>query len=181
MDNIEEEQDPALTADTKSKSQAKREMHALQQLGKSLVALSPLQLRQVPIPEALQDAIAEAHQIHSRGAMKRQVQYIGKIMRHLDTAPIEQVLAQFNQLHRTESARLHDAEQLRARLLTHGDAALTDVLTRFPQADRVQLRQLVRQAQKSDNVKYRRSLFRLLNDLINHEITSEQPSDSIPS
>jgi len=159
------EQDP----EGKSKSQAKREMHALQKLGESLVALSSVQLRKVPMPEALQDAVEAAKEMRSRGALKRQMQFIGKVMRRLDAEPIAQALAQFDQVKLAETERLHEVEQLRADLLEHGDAALKGVLQRFPSADRMQLRQLVRQAQKSDNIKYRRSLFQMLKALLHAE------------
>ena len=171
------EDDEGLEPEAKSKSQAKREMHALQKLGESLVALSATQLRKVPMPEALQDAVEAAQNIRSRGALKRQMQFIGKVMRRLDAAPIELALAEFDQLRCVETARLHEAEQLRDLLLQQGDAALGDILTRFPEADRAQLRQLFRQAQKSDNLKYRRSLFRFLHELVSAEVIPESSSE----
>lgn len=80
--------------ETPSKSQRKRDMDALQQLGESLLALSRAQLDRLDLPESLLRAIQEAKIIPSRGAKRRQLQYIGKLMRHVDPAPIRAFLDQ---------------------------------------------------------------------------------------
>ena len=71
-----------------SKSQLKREMHALQELGEQLVALSLDQLKKVPMPDALADAVREAKRMTKHEARRRQMQYVGKLMRNVDPAPI---------------------------------------------------------------------------------------------
>ena len=128
-----------------SKSAKKREMTALQQLGTRLVQLPPAQLEQIPIDDArLSEAIQQARRISQRGGLRRQLQYIGKLMRDIDPAPIQAALAQLDGLNREQSARLHQLEQLRDALINEGDAALGAVLNAFPAADRQHLRQLVR-------------------------------------
>ena len=128
-----------------SKSARKREMTALQQLGTRLVTLPPAQLEKIPIADPrLDEAIQQARRISQRGGLRRQLQYIGKLMRDIDPEPIQAALAQLDGQHREQSARLHQLEQLRDLLINQGDAALGTVLNAFPGADRQHLRQLVR-------------------------------------
>ena len=70
-----------------SKSQRKREAHALQALGESLVKLNKSALSQIPLSDDLRNAIEEAQHLSQRGALKRQLQYIGKLMRQSDVTP----------------------------------------------------------------------------------------------
>lgn len=76
-----------------SKSQRKREMHELQALGERLVALPEARLRAMPLPPELLDAVLEARAISARGGRKRQLQYIGRLMREVDAEPIRAALA----------------------------------------------------------------------------------------
>jgi ribosome-associated protein len=76
-----------------SKSARKREAHALQKLGEELVALRAVELARLPLPETLRDAIDEARRLTSRGALARQRQYIGKLMRDIDVEPILAAMA----------------------------------------------------------------------------------------
>ncbi len=128
-----------------SKSAKKRAMTALQDLGTRLVQLTPAQLEQIPIEDArLSEAVLQARKISQRGGRRRQLQYIGKLMRTIDPTPIQAALEKLDGVHQEESARLHQLEQLRDTLIRDGDAALGAVLAVFPDADRQQLRQLVR-------------------------------------
>lgn len=131
-----------------SKSQLKREAHALQALGEELVALSPETLAPLDLPEKLLDALALARQIKQHGARKRQMQYIGKLMRSIDPEPIQALLDQRKQAQRQQAQRLHVVEDWRDRLVAEGDAALGDFITRYPTVERAELRQLVRNAQR---------------------------------
>ena len=79
-----------------SKTQKKREVEALQKLGASLIALAPAQLDTLELPGELLAAVREAQRIKSHEAKRRQVQYIGKLMRSLDPAPVRAALAQLN-------------------------------------------------------------------------------------
>lgn len=152
-----------------SKSQRKRESHALQALGEALVALSTERLAAMPLPEALREAVLEAQRIRQRGAHKRQLQYIGRLMRELDAAPIQAALDDLQQTSQEAVARQHRLERWRDRLLEEGDVALEPLLEEYPDADRQHLRQLVRNAQRErDRSKPPRSarmLFRYLREL----------------
>jgi len=127
-----------------SKSQMKREMLALQDLGERLVALHREQLNQLDLPEELMSAILMAQSIGKRGAKKRQLQYIGRIMRNVDA---DHILQEYNRvtLHSAESInQLHRIEKWREKLIESGDEALSEFISEFPGADRQQLRSLVR-------------------------------------
>lgn len=153
-----------------SKSQLKRESHALQELGAELVALPASKLAKIPLPEELAEAIALAQRIKQRGGRKRQLQYIGKLLRKIDAEPIRQAMSALKNEANRESARLHRLEQWRDRLVAEGDAALTALLDEQPAADRQHLRQLVRnarrEAEQNKPPKAARELFRYLRELM---------------
>lgn len=111
-----------------SKSQRKRDMHALQELGEELVALQPARLRSLALPESLLEAIEQAQRISSREGRRRQLQLIGKLMRQVDADPIRDALAVDGNRHRQEVALMHSAEHWREQLLAESDA-----LARFRQ------------------------------------------------
>jgi ribosome-associated protein len=132
-----------------SKTRRKAAMHALQDLGEALVALEPRQLArlsgEVELPETLRDAIAQARTITAWGARKRQLQYIGRLMRDVDPAPIERWLAALAEGHAEGAARQHALERWRERLL--GDPGALDALAaERPGLDRPQLRALIAKA-----------------------------------
>ena len=155
----------------KSKTQKKRDAEALQTLGLQLTQLSDEQLQQVPLPENLLDAILTARKIHQHGGLKRQQQYIGKLMRNLDPQPIEQVLNQFQMKRKRETTQFHQIEQWRDQLINNSSTAMDEVLSQFPDLDRQYLRQLVRNAQDGSNEqkskKAARKLFQYLQEASN--------------
>jgi ribosome-associated protein len=161
--------------DTISKSQRKRDMHALQTLGEELVELSRERLNRLDLPEPLLDAILEAQRIKAHEGRRRQMQYVGKLMRDVDAAPIAAQLEQWKQPGRKE-ARLHQqTETWREQLLS--DAAALDALcTKFPHADKARFAELVQQTHWENDQgkppKAARALFRLLNDLLHSETTT---------
>lgn len=165
--------DTAQDEQAKSKSQLKREMHALQELGEQLVALPADQFKKIQLADELQEAILDARRIHQHGARKRQLQYIGKLMRNLDAEPIQQQLATLQGQSHQAAQALHRIERWRDELLQEGDAALAKLLAQYPQADRQYLRQLLRNAKKeyleNKPPKSARSLFRYLRELVNGE------------
>ena len=132
--------------DRPSKSQIKREMQHLQELGEQLSKLSPEALAKIAIADALRDAIAEHRRLKGREALRRHRQYIGRLMRDEDAGAIEQALEAAQSGSVEEKRRLHLTEQWRDRLLERGDSALADFLAEFPGADRQHLRQLLRTA-----------------------------------
>jgi ribosome-associated protein len=131
-----------------SKSQRKRDMHKLQDLGEQLEKLSAKQLEKMDLPDALRQAISEVHSIHSRSAQKRQRQYIGRLMRDVDPIPIKQHLVDLLDQSRHASHQLHQIEHWRDKLLKDGDSALSELLKEHPKLDRQHLRQLMRSAHK---------------------------------
>jgi ribosome-associated protein len=153
-----------------SKSQLKRESHAMSDLGRTLVELPQHKLNKIPLEEDLKEAITLARRIKERGGHKRQLQYIGKLLRIADAEPILAALHKLEIEHAQENARLHRLEQWRDRLLKEGDSALGELLAQQPDADRQQLRQLLRSAQKEREQnkppKSARELFKFLRDNI---------------
>lgn len=152
-----------------SRSQLKRDMEALQRLGEELVALPENQLASIPLPEKLRDAVEFARRITSHGALKRQRQYIGKLMRDVDPAPIRTRLDELRNADRLTKARFQQTERWRDRLIAEGDAALSEFLSQCPNADRQQLRQLMRaateEARSGQPLRHSRALFRYIQSL----------------
>nr|WP_306437333.1 ribosome biogenesis factor YjgA [Cupriavidus taiwanensis] len=149
----------------KSKSQRKRDMTALQDLGAELEALAKDRLARVPMPEALADAIREARRINSHEGKRRQMQYVGKIMRGLEDEEVEvirQALEGFKGTSKAETARMHLIERWRELLLAD-DAALTRFLGEHPGIDVQALRNTIRNARKEKELnkppRYFRELF----------------------
>ncbi|UTW14009.1 ribosome biogenesis factor YjgA [Marinobacterium rhizophilum] len=131
-----------------SKSQVKREMNALQDLGKKLVALNKDQLAKVPLDETLREAIDECRRLKKGEAIRRQLQYIGRLMRLADSDAISQTLDSFEAGKQAHDAHFHRLERWRDRLINGTPSDLTDYVAAFPGADVQHLRQLVRNAQK---------------------------------
>lgn len=167
----EKREEDAWTADDPpSKSARKRQMLSLQAMGESLLDLNDKQLAKIPIgDERLIATIRECRQIHSKSARKRHLQYIGKLMREIDTAPIEQALAELRHARQHSNNAFHELEQLRADVLSGGADAVELAMSRFPGADRQHLRQLVLQHQREvvqgKPPAASRKLFRYLQDL----------------
>ena len=151
-----------------SKTQVKKAMQALQDVGAQLVALSRDRLAKVPMPDNLRSAIQEAQRITSHGARRRQMQYIGKLMRTVDAEPIEAALEAFAGNSREEIARQHRIEQLRDDLIAD-EKVLHRVAEMWPDADLQQLRVFRRNAIKEREAgkppRAYRELFRALRDL----------------
>jgi len=163
----EEEQDIDLPP---SKTRIKQQMHDLQALGEELVALGKDQLAQLDLPDNLRDAIREMHRINKFGAQRRQLQYIGRLMRDLeDTAPIVAKLNAWKGVSQEHTVHLHLLERWRDRLL-ESDQALTELLAAHPETDVQRLRTLIRNAQKEKEAgkppKNYREIFQVLRELI---------------
>lgn len=122
-------------------------MHALQELGATLVTLTPAQLARLDLPERLVDAIGAAKSITRFEARRRQMQFIGKLMRDIDPAPIAAHVQALRQSRQRENARQHEIETWRDRLLA-GEDALIDFAARAPGVDTQHLRTLIRNARK---------------------------------
>ena len=150
-----------------SKSERKRQMHALQQLGERLVALPQAELDAINIEdERLREAVDQARRIKARGGLRRQLQFIGKLMRSIDSSAIEAALKARDQRHGNSVQRLHQIESARDKLLSDGDNALGEILSAWPAAEPALLRQWHRQypreVNKGNERAHRRKLFRYL-------------------
>jgi ribosome-associated protein len=125
-----------------SKTRRKQAVHELQALGEELVELNENQLATVDLPESLLDAVMHARTITKHEARRRQMQYIGKLMRRVDPAPIRTALDAFQAPSRSQAALHKRIESWRERLLAE-PAASRELLTEYPQADIRQLGTLI--------------------------------------
>jgi ribosome-associated protein len=155
-----------------SKTQLKMQMNALQKLGESLIDLSPASLAKIPMDEDLLDAVLLARRIlRKKEGYRRQLQLIGKLMRHRDVQPIEQALLVIQNSHQKATGAVHKLEVLRDEILLKGEDKIEAALVEHPQLDRQKLRQLLRQANKQQAEqkppKAARELFKYLKQAIN--------------
>ena len=130
-----------------SKTRRKQDSHELQSLGVALTEMPEDRLTSLPLSEALLDAVREWKRTRSHEGKRRQMQFIGKLMRRADEEPIRQAVAEMQLGRARDSLALHDAEHWRAELIASDDAA-TRWITEHPEADAQQLRSLVRGARK---------------------------------
>jgi ribosome-associated protein len=133
--------------DRPSKTQLKKDSHELQALGEALVALPDNRIVDLPIAERLRDAVAEYKRTKSFEGKRRQMQYIGKLMRKDDVEPIREAVAAMQLGRAKDSLALHEAERWRVELLASDDA-LTRWTSEHPASDLQQLRSLIRAARK---------------------------------
>jgi ribosome-associated protein len=129
-----------------SKSMRKREASAAQDLGTRLIALKEAEITALELPERLHDAILLAKRITSRGGLARQRQYIGKLMRDIDPAPIETALAAESKVGAIDAEKHKRVEAWRLRLLTEGTKALDELVAWRPDADRKVIQALIQKA-----------------------------------
>jgi ribosome-associated protein len=130
-----------------SKTRIKREMHARQDIGEALVELPQARLDELDLPERLRDAVLHARTISKFGALRRQLQYIGRLMRDVDASAIEARLEAWNGQSRQAAVHLHQLERWRERLVAD-DGAMEELLGAYPGADAPRLRALVRNARR---------------------------------
>ena len=130
-----------------SKTQLKKASHDLQDLGEALVALPDDRLETLPISETLLDAVREFKRTRSHEGRRRQMQYIGKLMRRTDAEPIREAVAALQLGSAKDTLALHNAERWRVELIAEDDA-LTRWMVEHPNTDLQQLRSLVRSARK---------------------------------
>ena len=162
--------------DRPSKSQRKRDMDALQELGEELANLSRDRLKKIDIPDNLRAALLDAQRFKHE-ARRRQLQYIGRLMRNIDPAPLRAVLDEINGLSAAANARQHALERLRVRLL-EDEGVLGEIIRRHPGADHQHLRQLRRAALKEQELakppRAYREIFRVLRDLEGKEHDTDE-------
>ena len=161
---VEEEVQP-------SRTKRKHDDQALQDLGEALVAVSEEKLAELDLPERLRDAVMEARAISKFGALRRQMQYIGRLMREEgDAETIRARLDAWKGVSVEETARLHLIERWRLRLLNE-EKALEELITEYPRSDIRQLRTLMRNAKREAEAgkppKSFRELFHVLRETLN--------------
>lgn len=130
-----------------SRSQRKRDVEVLQEIGERLVTLNASQLGQLNLPDNLRDAVKEAKRLTANGAIRRQKQYIGKLMRNIDPTSIVAKFAEWDGSSREQAAKFHQLERWRDRLLAD-DQAISDLVLAHPRVDVQRMRTLIRNAHK---------------------------------
>lgn len=152
-----------------SKTKIKKQMLDLQDIGEQLVGLSTDKLKELDLPERLFDAVHEMKRINKFGAQRRQMQYIGRLMRDVEPAPIVAKLEAWSGKSHQHIAWLHQIERWRDRLLEN-EGALTELLADHPAADAQRLRTLIRNAHKEKELlkppKSYREIFQVLRDIM---------------
>lgn len=160
------------TPDKPSKSQIKREMEALQDMGEELVELGRDQLKKIDLPDDLREAVRDWQRFTKHEARRRQMQYIGRLMRDIDPEPIRAALDEIKGISAAATARQHALERLRTRLL-EDEAVIGEIARDYPGTDLQHLRQLRRNALKEQEQQKPprafRELFRVLRELDNNE------------
>lgn len=166
--------------DRPSKSQRKRDNQALQETGVQLVALNADQLARLGLPERLLSAVVAAQRIRDFEGRRRQMQYIGKLMREVDPAPIRAKLAQWHGVAREHTATQHLIERWRVRLLSD-DGALTQFAAEYPRGELQRLRSLVASVKRERAAgrapRNYRELFRVLREIIARPLATENTED----
>ena len=134
--------------DLPSRSQLKRENQELRDMGEQLVLLGKSQLEKITLDDSLKAAIKEARRLKNLDARRRQLQYIGKLLRNIDVTDIKYSLEKLN--HQSQTFRQHFAklEEWRDRFINEGNNAIEDFIAQYPEANRQQLRNLQRQANR---------------------------------
>lgn len=170
MTMIDQYRDDSFDAEKPSKSERKREMQSLQDIGTRIVKLSPGDLAHIPLEGLLQEAVLTARRITgSHEGLRRQMQYVGKLMRTVDTRAIEAALRDLESGRQEHNQQFHQLEALRDELLAAGVNGMDKALVLYPNADRQHLRQLITAAVKEKELlkppAAARKLFRYLREL----------------
>lgn len=155
-----------------SKTRRKREMHELQALGERLVELNAGQLAAIALPEGLRDAVQEARRVTRHEARRRQLQYIGRLMREVDAEPIREKLKVWNGLSAEHVARVRRIERWRVRLIDE-EGALDELARAYVGIDTRRLRALTRSAREEREAgkppRSYRELFRALREILGED------------
>ncbi|RJP81080.1 MAG: DUF615 domain-containing protein [Desulfobacteraceae bacterium] len=140
--------DKGQNVEPKSRTQKKKEAILLQELGERLVKLSSQQLETIGLPKEISEEIRFAKTLTQHGAYRRQMQYIGALMREIDPEPVSQALSVIEGGDYKKARMFHQLEYWRDELITGNDALLEEIIIEYPNTERQRLTQLVRSAQK---------------------------------
>ena len=157
-----------------SKSELKRQAKEHQKLGESLVNLTPAHLATVPLDEELADAVNVARSVsRKKEGFRRQIQFIGKLLRQRDNTAIEEAMAKLVNQHQASNVAFYRLEKAREAVIEQGDSAIQSLIEEYPELDRQKLRQFHRQIKKEreKNAPPRafRELFQYLKEVISEE------------
>ncbi|MBU3915842.1 DUF615 domain-containing protein [bacterium] len=149
----------------KSRTRLKKEMKDLQSVGEKLIKLSSKQLDSIQLPENLRTAVQDTIGL-KKEARRRQMQYIGKLMRKINHDAIDLAIRQIEQAESSVVHSFHQLERWRTGLIAGDEAIEAEVFKQLPSIDQQQLNQLVRNSQKESSSgkppKSSRALFRYL-------------------
>ena len=164
-----------------NKTQIKREIKVLNELGQELIKMPDSALKKVPLSDVMRQAIKDGKRFQ-RGALQRQLRRIASLMQEEDVNAIQLELARQKQPSKQQTAELHQLEQWRDRLIACDEGLLTDLIDQFPVIDRQHIRQLVRNAaneqKRNKPPKSARLLFKYLAEIKRTTPTSEVPEPS---
>ena len=151
--------------DLPSRSQLKRDSQELRDMGEQLVLMPNAHLDKITLDSSLLAAIKEARRLKNPDARRRQIQYIGKLLRNIDLTEIRYSVEKLN--HQSQTFRQHFAmlEQWRDRLIDEGNSAIEEFLIDYPNADRQQIRNLSRQAGRGKTSAAKTKLFKYLKEI----------------
>jgi ribosome-associated protein len=151
--------------DLPSRSQLKRDSQKLRDIGEQLVLMPNAHLDKITLESSLLAAIKEARRLKNSDARRRQIQYIGKLMRNMDLTEIKYSVEKLN--HQSQTFRQHFAmlEQWRDRLIEDGNSAIEEFLIAYPNADRQKIRNLSRQAGRGKTGSAKTKLFKYLKEI----------------
>lgn len=159
-----------------NKTQIKREIKVLNELGQELIKMPDSALKKVPLSDGMREAIKDGKRFQ-RGALQRQLRRIASLMQEEDVDAIQLELARQKQPSKQQTAEFHQLEQWRDRLIAGDDALLTDLIDQFPVIDRQHIRQLVRNAvneqKRNKPPKSARLLFKYLAEIKRTTPTSD--------
>ncbi len=165
----ETEEEMVPETEGKSRTKAKHEVEALQRLGERLIELSKEQIKSMAIPDDLKREVLFAKTITRHGAKRRQLQYIGSIMRDIDPESVVTAIDRLSMARAMASSKFKKMEQLRDELIQGNQTSLNSFIDDHPQADRQRLRQLARNAKNEIAAekppKSSRALFKYIREL----------------
>ena len=157
----------------KSKTQIKKDMLELTELGHQLAKLKAEELAQIPLDDELLSAIKESHNITQNSARKRHFQFIGKLIRKADSDAILEAHNSLQDKHNNAARRLHAVENWRDKLLSGENSEFESFVKHYPNADRQQIRALIRSAAKEKQSQKppasARKLFKLIRDTLDSD------------
>lgn len=172
---------PKTEYDRPSKSQLKRDSTALQDLGRELGELPRERLRELDLPEKLLEALLAYQTITAHEGKRRQFQYIGRLMRDVDPAPLREALERFSGASKAEVYDMHLAERWRERLLGEDAAVFAEFAGAYPRTDLQQLRVLIRNAKKEREAGKPPRDFRKLYQLVREQLDAVRKGAAAPA